>query len=88
MFRSNELTTLSFLTGAAALYAQQTDQTNLFVGMIIATAVVLVYRFRKEAIDSQETIESYSDDQQRTELWEKIHRLEDELRDEISEIKD
>tara|TARA_Y100000004_G_C8816058_1_gene369812 strand:- start:164 stop:430 length:267 start_codon:yes stop_codon:yes gene_type:complete len=87
MFRNNELTILSFLTGSAAFYAQQTDQTNLFVGMIIATAILVVCRFRKETVEAQEYLDAYGRDQERNELSERIYRLEEELRDEISEIK-
>ena len=83
MFRNSELTTLAFLTGGAAFYAQQTGQTNLFLGAIIVTAILLMCRFRKETVEAQEEIEDYANDSARNELWEKIHRLEDE----ISEIK-
>ena len=83
MFRNNELSIFSVLTAGGAFYAHQTDQTNLFVGMIIATAILVVCRFRQEAVEAQEWVEALTEDQQRTELLEKIHRLEEE----ISEIK-
>ena len=83
MFRNNELSIFSVLTAGGAFYAQQTDQTNLFVGMIIATAILVVCRFRQETVEAQEWVEALTEDQQRTELLEKIHRLEEE----ISEIK-
>ena len=87
MFRNNELSIFSVLTAAGAFYAQQTDQTNLFVGMIIATAILFVCRFRKETVEAQEYLDAYGRDQERNELSERIYRLEEELRDEISEIK-
>ena len=84
MFRNNELSIFSVLTAGGAFYAHQTDQTNLFVGMIIATAILVVYRFRKDTVEAQEWLDALTEDQQRNELWESIHRLEEE----ISEIKD
>ena len=87
MIRNNEITTLGFLTAGGAFYAQQTDQTNLLIGMIIATAIILVYRFRKEAIEAQNNLEALNDDQQRTDLWNEISKVETEVHDEISKIK-
>ena len=87
MIRNNEITTLGFLTAGGAFYAQQTDQTNLFIGLIIATGIILVYRFRKEAIEAQNNLEALNDDQQRTDLWNEISKVETEVHDEISKIK-
>ena len=87
MIRNNEISTLGFLTAGGAFYAQQTDQTNLLIGMIIATAIILVYRFRKEAIEAQNNLEALNDDQQRTDLWNEISKVETEVHDEISKIK-
>jgi len=87
MIRNNEISTLGFLTAGGAFYAQQTDQTNLLVGMIIATGIILVYRFRKEAIEAQNNLEERDRDAQRNELWDEISKVETEVHDEISKIK-
>ena len=88
MIRNNEISTLGFLTAGGAFYAQQTDQTNLFIGLIIATGIILVYRFRKEAIEAQNNLEERDRDSQRNELWNEISKVETEVHDEISKIKD
>ncbi len=88
MIRNNEISTLGFLTGGGAFYAQQTDQTNLFIGLIIATGIILVYRFRKEAIETQKTLDEVERSAWQAELWDEISKVETEVHDEISKIRD
>ena len=88
MFRNTEVNTLGFLTASGAFYAQQTDQANLFMGLIIATGIILVYRFRKEAIEAQNNLEEVERSAWQAELWNEISKVETEVHDEISKIRD
>jgi len=88
MFRNTEVNTLGFLTASGAFYAQQTDQANLFMGLIIATGIILVYRFRKETIEAQNNLEERERDARHDELWTQISKIEDQVHDEISKIRD
>lgn len=43
------LNNLAFFCGVGAFYAQQTDQHNLFLGLVAATVGLIVLNFREES---------------------------------------
>jgi len=74
------LNSLAFFCGVGAFYAQQTDQQNLFLGLVAATVGLIVMNYRSEI--------SYRDSNERTdELYRHIDSVRDSLDQDIRDIR-
>ena len=71
---------LAFFCGVGAFYAQQTDQHNLFLGLVAATVGLIILGNRNEI--------SYRDSNERTdELYSHIDSVRDSLDRDIQDIR-
>ena len=74
------LTSLAFFCGVGAFYAQQTDQHNLFLGLVAATVGLVVLNFREEI--------SYRDRNDREDqLYRRIEDAEKRIDQDITDIR-
>lgn len=72
---------LSFFCGVGAFYAYQTDQQNLFLGLVAATILFIIMYYRTEI--------SYRDNQERIdELYRHIDSVRDSLDADIRSTRD
>lgn len=78
MFTSTN--SLAFFCGVGAFYAQQTDQHNLFLGLVAATVGLIILGNRNEI--------SYRDSNERAdELYRHIDSVRDSLDRDIQDIR-